>query len=66
MLRETWVVPYAHLAIAQTELRSNRLVEAETALNAAETFHSKSFDFDGRHKIASKKVRKCCCVVLRV
>ncbi len=55
VLRETWVMPYALLAVAQAELKKD-LVSCEAALNQAETFHSKAFDFDGRHKIACKKV----------
>jgi hypothetical protein len=56
--RETWITPYANVAIAQAELRRDALAVSEKYLTAAENPAVKQFDFDGRLRMMCKKAHE--------
>ncbi len=53
---ETWVVPYAHVALAQAALDQLQLAQCEQYLSLAKSPAVDKYDFDGRQKIMVKKI----------
>lgn len=53
---ETWVMPYAHVALAQAALDQTLLGQCEHYLALAKSPAVDKFDFDGRQKLLVKKI----------